>query len=120
MSYFIDSFMQHRRQQWLRAIHAVEVQAGGKWHRGHINQKEINGDTIVIKATFPDLDSEACTITAFQVIDVRGEVASYQQRTVQKHSGQGTMIKIAIPIHEATGGNESVQKNAMARQSGGR
>ena len=102
MAYFIDSFMVHRRQQWLRSIHAVEVQAGDKWHRGDINQKEIDGDTLVIKATFPTLDSVACTITASQIIDVRGEVAAYQQRAIEKNSGQGTMIKITIPIYEVT------------------
>ena len=102
MAYFIDSFMGHRRQQWLRSIHAVEVQANGTWHRGDINQKEIDGDTLVIKATFPTLDSVACTITASQIIDVRGEVAAYQPRTIKKNSGQGTMIKLTIPIYEVT------------------
>lgn len=100
MAYFIDNFMKNRRQQWLRSIHAVEVQANGKWHRGDINQKEIDGDTLVINATFPTLDSVDCTITASQIIDVHGEVAAYQQRTIQKNSGQGTMIKIKIPIYE--------------------
>ena len=102
MAYFIEKFMGHRRQQWLRSIHAVEVQANGVWHRGEISQKEIDGDTLVIKATFPTLDSVACTITASQIIDVRGEVAAYEQRTIQKNSGQGTMIKITIPIYEVT------------------
>ena len=102
MAYFIEGFMGHRRQQWLRSIHAVEVQVGGTWHRGSINQKEIDGDTLVIKATFPSLDSVACTITASQIIDVRGEIAAYQQRTIQKNAGQGTMIKITIPIYEVT------------------
>ena len=100
MAYFINAFMGHRRKQWLRSIHAVEVQADGKWHRGDINQKEIDGDTLVILATFPTLDSVACKITASQIIDVRGEVAAYQQRTIQKNSGQGTMIKLTIPIYE--------------------
>lgn len=100
MAYFIEGFMGHRRQQWLRAIHAVEVQVGSTWHRGDISQKEIEGDTLVIKATFPSLDSVACTITASQIIDVRGEIAAYQQRTIQKNAGQGTMIKITIPIYE--------------------
>ena len=102
MAYFFDTFLSHRRKQWLRSIHAVEVQVGGKWHRGDINQKEIKGDTLEIRATFPTLDSAACTITASQIIDVRGEVAAYQQRTIQKNSGQGTMIKITIPIYEVT------------------
>lgn len=102
MAYFIDNFLNRRRQQWLRSIHAVEVQVGGKWYRGDINTKEIEGETLVIRATFPALDSMACTITASQIIDVRGEIAAYQQRTIQKNSGQGTMIKLMIPIYEVT------------------
>ena len=102
MAYFNDTFMDHRRQQWLRSIHAVEVQVGATWHRGDISQKQIEDDTLVITATFPSLDSQACTITASRLIDVRGEVASYQQRIIEKNSGQGTLIKITIPIYEVT------------------
>ena len=102
MAYFMDGFISHRRKQWLRSIHAVEVLVSGTWHRGVISQKDIEGDTLVIKATFPTLDAVACTITASQIIDVRGEVAAYQQRTIQKNSGQGTMIKLTIPIYEVT------------------
>ena len=102
MAYFYDNFMGYRRKQWLRSIYAVEAQVGATWHRGEINQKEIDGDTLVIKATFPTLDSVACTITASRIIDVRGEVAAYQQRVIQKNSGQGTMIKLSIPIYEVT------------------
>ena len=102
MAYFMDTFMGHLRQQWLRSIHSVEVQANGAWHRGEINQKEIDGDTLVIKATFPTLDSVTCTITASQIVDMRGEVAAYQKRTIKKNSGQGTMIKLAIPLYEVT------------------
>lgn len=102
MAYFYDSFMGHRRKQWLRSIHAVEAQVGGTWHRGDINQKKIEGDTLVIMATFPTLDSVACTISASRIIDVRGEVAAYQQRTIKKVSGQGTMVKLTIPIYEVS------------------
>lgn len=102
MPYFNDNFMGHRRQQWLRSLAAVEAQVGGKWHRGEINQKKIEDDTLVIMATFPTLDAMACTITASRLIDVRGEQAAYQQRTIKKNSGQGTMIKITIPIYEVT------------------
>lgn len=102
MAYFSDNFMKNRRQQWLRSIHSVEVQVNGAWHPGEINQKEIEDDTLVIKATFPTLDSQACTITASRIVDVRGEVAAYQQRIIEKNSGQGTMIKLTIPIYEVT------------------
>lgn len=103
MAYFYENFMANRRTQWLRAIAAVDVQVGGTWYRGEINQKKIEGDTLVIMATFPALDSMACTITASRIIDVRGEQAAYQQRTIEKNSGQGTMIKLSIPIYEVTG-----------------
>lgn len=102
MAYFSDTFMDNRRQQWLRSISAVEAQVGGTWHRGDINQKKVEDDTLVIMATFPTLDSQACTITASRIIDVRGEVAAYQQRTIEKNSGQGTMIKLTVPIYEVT------------------
>ena len=102
MAYFTDSYMSQRRNQWLRSLHAVEVQAAGTWHRGDINQKKIEGDTLVIMATFPTLDSVACTISASRIIDVRGEVAAYQQRVIEKNSGQGIMIKLTIPIYEVS------------------
>lgn len=102
MPYFKDNYMTHRRNQWLRSIVAVEAQVDGKWYRGSIDQKKIDGDTLVIMATFPVLDSMTCKITASQIIDVRGEVAAYQQRVIEKVSGQGTMIKLSIPIYEVT------------------
>ena len=102
MGYFNDNFMGHRRNQWLRSIHAVEVQTGGNWHRGTINKKTIEGDTLTILATFPSLDSVACTIDASRLIDTRGESAAYQQRTITKVEGQGTMIKLTVPIYEVT------------------
>lgn len=100
VGYFYDTYMSNRRKQWLRSIQAVEAQVGGTWHRGEINQKKIEDDTLVIMATFPELDNRACSITASRLIDVRGEVAAYQQRIIEKNSGQGTMIKITIPIYE--------------------
>lgn len=102
MAYFYDTFMDNRRTQWLRSIQAVEVQVDGSWHRGTIEQKKIDGDTLAIRASFPTLNSTACTITASRLIDVRGEVAAYQQRTIKKVSSQGTMIKLTIPIYEVT------------------
>ena len=57
---------------------------------------------VVVMATFPTLDSIACTINASRLIDTYGEQAAYQQRTINKVAGQGTMIKITIPIYEVT------------------
>ena len=102
MAYFSEGFINRRRKQWLRSIHEVEAQANGTWHTGSIDQKKIEGDALVIMATFPTLDAVACTITASRLIDVHGEVAAYQQRVINKNSGQGTMIKITVPIYEVT------------------
>lgn len=98
---FYDSYMEKIRQQWLRSIHSVEVQVGGKWYRGELNQKEIVSKNILtLTATFPELDSKECTITAYRIIDINGDVAASQNRTINKASGQGTMIKIEINIIE--------------------
>lgn len=102
MSYFQSAYMGRRRQQWLRSIAYVEVQTGGSWYRGTIDQKKIDGDNLVIMATFPRLDDTACTINASRLIDTYGEQAAYQQRTIKKVAGQGTMIKISIPLYEVT------------------
>ena len=102
MAYFSDDFMGHRRKQWLRSIHAVEAQVGATWHRGTINKKTIEDDTLVIMATFPTLDSVECTISASRLIDVRGEVAAYQQRVIEKVQRKGVHVKHTIPIYEVT------------------
>lgn len=101
-NYFQTAFLGYRRQQWLRSLVAVEVQASGTWYRGDINTKTITGDTLTITATFPTLDASAVTINASRLIDARGEVAAYQSRTISKVAGQGLMIKITIPIYEVT------------------
>lgn len=102
MAYYNDDFIKHRRKQWLRSLVYVEAEVSGKWYRGTINKKEIEGDTLVIIATFPQLDSMACTITATRLIDIRGEEAAYKSRKITKLSDQGTMIKITTPIYEVT------------------
>jgi len=100
MSYFQDDFLGYRRKQWLRAIHEVQVLVGSTWYTGTINQKKIDGENLVIMATFPQLDTKAVTITASRIIDIRGEVAAYQARKIKKVSGQGCMINLKVPIYE--------------------
>ena len=102
MAYFSDTYMNNQRRRWLNSIHSVEVLVDGTWHRGEFNRKDIEGDTIVISATFPTLDDKSCTITASRIVDVRGETAAYQNRAIRKNSGQGVMIKITIPVYEVT------------------
>ena len=82
MAYFGEAYMGRRRQQWLRSLAYVEAQTNGTWHRGTINQKKIEGENVVVMATFPTLDSIACTINASRLIDTYGEQAAYQQRTI--------------------------------------
>ena len=69
---------------------------------GDINQKKIEGDNLVIMVTFPQLDDRAVMISASRVIDSRGEIAAYQTRSISKVAGQGTMIKLTVPIYEVT------------------
>lgn len=102
MAYFSEDFLNRRRKQWLRSIVYVEVQVNGAWYRDSIDNKNIEDDTLVIMATFPSLNTSTCTVTASRLIDVRGETAAYQQRVVQKQSGQGMMLKITIPINEVS------------------
>lgn len=102
MAYFSSAFMAQRRKQWLRSIHHVEVQIGGAWYEAVTNEKKVDGDTLVLMVTLPQFDDRACTITASRVIDIRGEQAAYQQRTITKVAGQGTMVKITVPIYEVT------------------
>lgn len=102
MAYFSEDFLDRRRKQWLRSIVYVEGQVNGVWYRGNIDNKYIEGKNIVIMATFPSLNASTCTVTASRLIDVRGETAAYQQRVVQKQSGQGIMLKITIPIYEVS------------------
>lgn len=102
MLYFQNDFLNHRRKQWLRSLVYVEAQVDATWYRGTINQKKIDENKLVIMVTFPQLDDQAVTISASRVIDIRGEIAAYQTRTITKLAGQGTMIKITIPINEVT------------------
>ena len=58
MAYFGEAYMGRRRQQWLRSLAYVEAQTNGTWHRGTINQKKIEGENVVVMATFPTLDDQ--------------------------------------------------------------
>ena len=100
MAYFQSNYLNKRREDWMKSIHSVEVQVGSTWYKGTINSKKVENDAVVVMATFPQLDDVSATITASRLIDARGELAAYQSKTIKKVAGQGTMIKIAIPIRE--------------------
>ena len=48
MAYFYDSFMEHRRKQWLRSIHAVEVSA----YQQRVIEK-VSQQGVLVKLTIP-------------------------------------------------------------------
>ena len=81
MAYFGEAYMGRRRQQWLRSLAYVEAQTNGTWHRGTINQKKIEGENVVVMATFPTLDSIACTIPSDRHLRGAGSIPAenYQQ-----------------------------------------
>ena len=101
MGYFQSAFLAQRRSDWLRWLHSVEVLVGSSWYKGTINQKKIDGENIIIViATFPQLDGVRATITASRIIALDGNVAAYQSRAVVKAAGQGTLVKIKVPLRE--------------------
>jgi hypothetical protein len=100
MAYFSNDFLNERRKQWLRSIQKIQVQADGAWYDGDISRKIVDGDNLVIDATFPQLDTIATTITASRIIDIRGTQAAYQQRTITKVASQGSFIRVKIPLYE--------------------
>lgn len=89
MAYFGEAYMGRRRQQWLRSLAYVEAQANGTWHRGTINQKKIEGENVVVMATFPTLDSIACTINASRLIDTYGGAGSIPAENYQQSGRTG-------------------------------
>ena len=82
--------------KWLDQVSQVEA------CHASLYKKAVENDELVITATFPDLDSQAVTISASRLIDSRGETAAYQTRSISKVAGQGVMIKITIPLYEVT------------------
>jgi hypothetical protein len=100
MAYFSNAFLDERRKQWLRSIQKIQVQANGAWYDGDISRKIVDGDNLVIDATFPQLDTIATTITASRIIDIKGTQAAYQQRTIKKVASQGSFIRVTIPLYE--------------------
>lgn len=102
MAYFGEAYMGRRRRSGsaLSPMSRLRQTAHGTAERS--TRKRSKAKTWLVMATFPTLDSIACTINASRLIDTYGEQAAYQQRTINKVAGQGTMIKITIPIYEVT------------------
>lgn len=100
MAFYTDNFLKKRRLWWLKNIDKVDALVGSTWHTGTIQKKELENDTIVIHAVFPDLTDIACTITGLRVIDIDGDVAAQKNESITKAAGQGVLIKIELPITE--------------------
>lgn len=100
MAFYTSTFLNKRRQWWMKSIQKVEAFVGSKWYAGTTQTKKLDGEKIVIHAVFPDLTALACTITSLRVIDIDGEVAAQKSESITKAAGQGVLIKLELPITE--------------------
>ena len=96
MAYFGEAYMGRRRQQWLRSLAYVEAQTNGTWHRERSIRKKIEGEKRGSYGDVPYAGLYRLHDQRLPLIDTYGEQAAYQQRTINKVAGQGTMIKITI------------------------
>lgn len=94
-----ESFLAKRREAWIKAIAKAQYYAGGKWYDGSITLKEVNGTNCIIR--FVTTDSSKLTITQLRLIDVAGDVAFSESRTMTKNADQGVLIQISVPIIES-------------------
>lgn len=100
MAFYTEKFLTKRRQWWFKNLHKVQVFVNSTWYTGTIQKKAIEGDQIVIHASFPELTGTACTISTLRVIDIDGEVAAQVSESITKAAGQGVFIKLELPITE--------------------
>lgn len=100
MAFWNNAFVQKRRTEWMKAIHAVQVRVGSSWHDGDIQKREIQGDKVVLHVVFGDIGTGTITITSVRVIDVDGIVAAERPENIQKSGSQGVIFKFEFPIRE--------------------
>lgn len=103
MSFYTENFLKKCRNWWLKSINKVEVLVGSTWYTGTLLKKALEGDKLVIHATFEALTAAVCTITSLRVTDIDGEVAAQIYETITTAAGQGVLIKIELPITEQEG-----------------
>lgn len=94
-----ETFLAKRRAAWIKAIAKAQYYAGGKWYDGKITLREVDGNTCKIR--FVTTDAAALTITQLRLIDVAGDVAFSEARTMTKNADQGVLIQISVPIIES-------------------
>lgn len=100
MAFLTGDFLDYQRNHFLRDIYSIQCLANGTWHNGKIEKKAIDGDSVVIDATFPTLNDIDATITASRIIDIRGKQAGYKTKNVHVVSGQGLFIRDKFSIYE--------------------
>ena len=98
--FYTEQFLQKRRNWWMKNLIKVEANVGSTWYEGDIEEKELEGDTIVMHVVFENLTDLACTISSLRVIDIDGEVAAQTYENITTAAGQGVLIKIELPIKE--------------------
>ena len=100
MAFWSDEFMNDRRKQFLNALVKFQYQINGIWHDAVINDKRIEGQTVVVIGGFPRTANEKQTITAVRIIDVTGKQCGYQEIKVVRAINQGVLVKYEFPIYE--------------------
>ena len=103
MSFWSKEFMNDRRKQFLNALVKFQYQVNGTWHDAIINDKRIEGLSVVVVISFPRTSSEKQTITAVRIIDVTGKQCGYQETKVVRMANQGVLAKLEFPIYEKEG-----------------
>lgn len=100
MPFFVNDFLGRQREAWLNSLVKVQCKANGTWVDGTFNRREVKNESIIIDATFPSIDDVNASITALRLIDKTGTQCAYQEENMSKKAGQGTFIRITIPVQE--------------------
>lgn len=100
MAFFTNEFLTDRRDEWLKSIVGVGIKANGKWYDGKIEKKMIENGSVIIDATFPDIEDMDVTVQATRLIDRKGKQCAYQEKNFQKTHQQNLWVRTSIPIQE--------------------
>lgn len=100
MAFWTDTFLNKRREEWLKSIVKIQYYAGDTWYDAQITSKTIEGDTLKILSQ--TTDSEALTITSVRLIDTGGDVAGQITESIAKLATQGVITLWEFPLYEIT------------------
>lgn len=95
-----ESYLQKRRNEWLRSISYAEYVLNGSTYRGDIQQKKIVGDTIEVYVVIDQSVQGTNTISLIRLYDIDGEVAGERTESIIKSSTQGVLVKFEFPLKE--------------------